>query len=78
MNLRDHTEYAEGHHSTWNVRLFSAPINLLLTLNYSLNFYLYCLANKYESLLVPALSFRFITMFRDCRRALKQALGGKS
>ena len=34
--------------ATWNhsVRQWSAPINLLLTLNYSLNFYLYCLANK--------------------------------
>ena len=28
------------------VRRFTAPINLLLTCNYSLNFYLYCLANR--------------------------------
>ena len=34
------------YNSTWNIRQWSAPTNLLLTLNYSLNFYLYCLANK--------------------------------
>ena len=76
--LRDHTEYAEAHHSTWNVRLFSAPINLLLTLNYSLNFYLSCLANKYTICIIPSTLQRSITMSRECRQALKQVLGGGS
>ena len=32
--------------SGFNLRLVSAPVNVLLTANYSLNFYLYCIANK--------------------------------
>ena len=32
--------------SGFNLRLVSAPVNILLASNYSLNFYLYCLANK--------------------------------
>ena len=30
----------------FNLRYISAPVNVLLTCNYSLNFYLYCFANK--------------------------------
>ena len=32
--------------SGFNLRLISAPVNVLLSCNYSLNFYLYCVANR--------------------------------
>ena len=38
--------YAKMAANGFNIRLITAPCNLLLTCNYSLNFYLYCFANR--------------------------------
>ena len=48
----------------------------LMTLNYSLNFYLYCFANMYKSIRIYSAKIDRILFFRDFRVALFQVLSG--
>jgi hypothetical protein len=48
--LKDREDFYSGS-GGFNPRAITAPANLLLTCNYSLNFYLYCLASRSQALL---------------------------